>query len=168
MKKFLGIISSAVVVLGLFTIVTYANDWLMFSGKDELYQSTSDVNEIISLLEGVQQGKESAEKDLEDALIKLENLQGLDTQVDKLKSTISLRDYKIVGLEEEINEKNRLYDELKAERDQLLAAIDSNTDSARIAHLEEQLRIANQEVKNHKSSTSDALEQARKIVNGAE
>lgn len=137
-KKLITIGVALLLLIGGFAIGTQASTWLTYTGDGE--QIESDVDEIMDILRQVNEDKLTAEE----ALAELEamNPPGLVKKIKKL--------------EEEI-------EQLKSENANL--ATTNAALEAEISHLEAELKKANEEVDNISNKTTDALNEARELIN---
>lgn len=149
-KKLIVIIGALALLIGGFAAGTYAAKagWLTFTGDKNIAETTDHTDEIMEILRQVNADKISAEE----ALAELEALNppGLVRQIKELKGEVA---------------------ELKAEIERLKtelaqAVTDNAASDEYIAHLEAELQRANTKVVELNGKTTEAVEEAREILEG--
>lgn len=142
-RKLIAIIGAVALLIGGFAAGTYAakSGWLSFTGDTQITQSSDHTDEIMDILRQVNADKISAE----DALAELEamNPPGLVRKIKELEAEIE-----------------RLETELAQ------AVTDNAANEEYITHLEAELQRANAKVAELNGKTTEAVEEAREILEG--
>ena len=162
MKKLLIAFSSAVVLVLVFMGGIYAanQDWLSFTGDEEITQADNNVDEIMKILRKTFGDKEIAESELAKIEAELEGIindgpPGLVNQIKKLKEDIE-------GLKTELATATTNLATKKTKLSEANGTIESKNNQ--IAHLEKELKRANEKVESHAGKVSKALEDAKELV----
>lgn len=193
MKKVLLTVTGFLAVAMLFTGVGYAmSTWLNFTGDEQVEQSKDNVDEILAILDNVaEQGKIDKEQVgiLKDRVKELEDMNpsGLAKQNQELREQVKQLNADVEAKQNEIEEKNIAYDNLKQERDTIATELDqaiADRDNLQaqyntlnegytqlqteltqaneyVEHLEAELTRANNLVEEHANYTEQAVEKAR-------
>lgn len=111
MKKILITLSSIVAVIALSTIVAYGSTWMNWTGNGQIEQSSSDVDEILLILEQVNEDKLAAEEYADE----VENLgpAGLAKQNRELRTENSKLKIENAILTTDLNAKDKRIKELE-------------------------------------------------------
>lgn len=160
MKKLITITAVTLGVLLAFGTGVYAaNNWMNFEGEENVNQTSSDIDEIMDILEQLNKDKISAEEALEQLEDEYDgkNYEDLVNKIDELHGVIDERNTML-------DEKDTQIDELNAEIDNLQAELDNAGDQEYIDHLEAELEKANQKVEALKNESNEAVEKAREYA----
>jgi len=175
LKKLLIFTSSIIAAALIFTAGAFANEWLGFTGDDQVEQSGNDVDEIMDILRQVDEGKITAEEGLAAAEERIKELEDMNPsglakknkelreQVSQLEGTITLRDNTIEGLESDLATANENYNGAVDRISELEGQLQNTPSQEYVEHLESELLRANEVVESHGNQTQEAVQEAREI-----
>lgn len=177
-KKLIPVAAAITITLALLGASIAAFQYLKFEGDQKIEQAGNDVDEVMQIMRQLNDKNITLKEALEQ--LRDMNPSGLAKQNKELREQVR-------QLENEISEKNAVYEELQKERDQI-AAVRDNAIAERdnlqaqyntlndgynqlqteltaaneyIDHLEAELKRANEAVANHAEKASAAVEEAR-------
>lgn len=166
-KLLLGFTAGILLLIGA-GAVAYANDWISFTGDDQVAESGDNVDEIMDILKQVNNEKMTAEQALEElqdmnppGLVK--KIEALEEEVAQLEGTITLRDNEIEGIESDLATANDNYNGAVDRITELEGQLQNTPDQEYVEHLEAELLRANEVVEMHNDKTQEAVEEARTI-----